>query len=175
LDADVNQYNIYRNVGCAGWTYLNTTSNLYYNDGTIVITTDPQTSASVEYKITAVDFNSLESQSYSNIVSCKTPGGEYKAKGQNQNSVITNYELLQNFPNPFNPSTTISYQLPKAGFVLLKVYNLLGKEVAVLVNEVKSEGKYSINFDAADLPSGFYIYSLKVNDFVQNQKMILMK
>ena len=175
LDADVNQYKIYRNVGNAGWTYLNTTSNLYYNDGTIVISTDPQTSALVEYKITAVDLGSLESQSYSNTVNCRTPGGEYKAKGQNQNSVITNYELQQNFPNPFNPSTTISYQLPKAGFVLLKVYNMLGKEVAVLVNEVKSEGKYSINFNAAGLPSGFYIYSLKVNDFVQNQKMILMK
>jgi hypothetical protein len=62
-----------------------------------------------------------------------------------------------------------------SGLVQLKVYDLLGREVAVLVNEFKSEGLYSVNFDAGNLPSGVYIYSLRVNDFVQNNKMTLLK
>jgi hypothetical protein len=84
-------------------------------------------------------------------------------------------ELFQNYPNPFNPSTNISYQLPEPGLVQLKVYNILGKEVAVLVNAFKTSGKYSVDYNASELPSGVYIYSLKVNNFVQNKKMILMK
>lgn len=85
------------------------------------------------------------------------------------------YKLGQNYPNPFNPLTTIEYQLPKSGLVQLKVYDLLGSEVAVLVNEVRSEGSYTINFDASNLPSGVYIYSFGVNDFIQNNKMTLLK
>src|SRR5690606_36691080 len=82
-----------------------------------------------------------------------------------QEEVITEYKLQQNHPNPFNPVTNIVYQLPKGGLVQLKVYDLLGSEVAVLVNEVKSEGSYEINFDVSHLPSGVYIYSLRVNVF----------
>jgi outer membrane protein assembly factor BamB len=85
------------------------------------------------------------------------------------------YSLSQNFPNPFNPTTTINYQLPVSGMVQIKVYDLLGSEVAVLVNEFKSEGFYSVDFEAGNLPSGVYIYSLRVNDFVQNNKMTLLK
>ena len=85
------------------------------------------------------------------------------------------YALEQNYPNPFNPSTKIVYQLPKSGLVQLKVYDLLGRELAVLVNEVKSEGEYSVNFDASNLPSGVYIYSLQANNFIQNHKMTLLK
>jgi len=85
------------------------------------------------------------------------------------------YILFQNYPNPFNPVTNILYQLPKSGLVQLKVFNILGSEVAVLVNEVKSEGLYEVSFDASNLPSGVYIYSLRVNDFIQNSKMTLLK
>lgn len=85
------------------------------------------------------------------------------------------FNLNQNYPNPFNPSTTILYQIKEEGFVRLKVYNLLGQEVAALVNEIKPAGEYSFRFDAANLTSGIYIYSLKVNDFVQNNKMTLLK
>jgi photosystem II stability/assembly factor-like uncharacterized protein len=86
-----------------------------------------------------------------------------------------NFDLYQNYPNPFNPTTTINYQIPVSGLVQLKVYDLLGREIAVLVNEVKSEGLYSVDFDAGNLPSGVYIYSLRVNDFAQNKKMTLLK
>ncbi|HEY6905888.1 MAG TPA: T9SS type A sorting domain-containing protein, partial [Ignavibacteriaceae bacterium] len=85
------------------------------------------------------------------------------------------YALFDNFPNPFNPSTTINYQLPKTGFVTLKVYDILGKEVATLVNEQKNQGRYSVNYDASRLASGVYIYQIRVNDYVSSKKLLLLK
>jgi hypothetical protein len=85
------------------------------------------------------------------------------------------FNLSQNFPNPYNPSTMIKYQIPKSAFVNLKVYDILGKEVATLVNEDKVVGSYEINFDASKLASGVYIYQLKANDFAASKKMILIK
>ena len=90
-------------------------------------------------------------------------------------SIPDNYELLDNFPNPFNPTTTIHFGLPKNGFVILKIYDILGKEVATLVNEQKAAGSYDVKFNAENLSSGIYIYQLKVNDFIANKKLILMK
>jgi len=85
------------------------------------------------------------------------------------------FKLEQNYPNPFNPSTTISYQLPTSGQVTLKVYNILGDEVASLVNEEKPAGNYDVKFDASQLSSGVYFYKLQTGDFVETKKMILMK
>ncbi|OGU59403.1 MAG: hypothetical protein A2V66_16185 [Ignavibacteria bacterium RBG_13_36_8] len=82
---------------------------------------------------------------------------------------------LGNFPNPFNPTTNISYSLANDGFVSLKVFDVLGKEVASLVNEVKSAGQYSVSFNGTDLPSGVYIYTLQTNGHVITRKMLLMK
>jgi len=86
-----------------------------------------------------------------------------------------NYELSQNYPNPFNPSTTIKFSIPEKGNVNLLVYNILGEEVAILLNEVKEAGVHTINFDAAELKSGIYFYRLQAADFVETKKMILMK
>ncbi len=88
---------------------------------------------------------------------------------------VTTYDLSQNFPNPFNPATTINYRLPQTGFVTLKIYDILGKEVTTLVNERKTSGRYSVNFDGSGLASGIYIYQLRVNDYVSSKKMILLK
>jgi hypothetical protein len=85
------------------------------------------------------------------------------------------YSLEQNYPNPFNPTTTIRYQIPKEGMVTLKVYDILGAEVATLVNEEKIVGRYEVSFDASRLASGVYIYRLSVNDFVNVKKMVLLK
>ncbi|OGU83806.1 MAG: hypothetical protein A2499_04495 [Stygiobacter sp. RIFOXYC12_FULL_38_8] len=82
---------------------------------------------------------------------------------------------LDNYPNPFNPTTTISYSLPQAGHVVLKVYDVLGREVAELVNGVKEKGKYSVMFNAGKYASGFYIYTIRVNDFYASKKMLLTK
>ena len=82
---------------------------------------------------------------------------------------------LSNYPNPFNPSTTINYQLPANGFVTIKVFDMLGKEVATLVSGNKSAGYYSVSFDASKLTSGVYICTINVNGFAQSKKMLLMK
>jgi hypothetical protein len=90
-------------------------------------------------------------------------------------STPSSYALDQNYPNPFNPSTKISYQLPQSGFVSLKVYNAIGKEVTTLVNEEKSAGRYEVNFDATGLTSGVYFYTITANNFTQTNKMLLIK
>jgi|GEM_PF-3473252 len=87
----------------------------------------------------------------------------------------TSYSLLQNYPNPFNPTTMISYQVPNDGFVTLKIYDMLGREVKTLVNEFKSQGKYSVTFDASHLASGVYFYQLKSGNYASIKKMILLK
>ncbi|MBK7630479.1 MAG: T9SS type A sorting domain-containing protein [Ignavibacteriales bacterium] len=86
-----------------------------------------------------------------------------------------NFSLNQNYPNPFNPSTTIEFQLPKESFVTLKVYNILGKEVASLVNEQKPAGVHKVNFDASEMPSGMYIYKISTGSFEQTRKMLFLK
>jgi hypothetical protein len=90
-------------------------------------------------------------------------------------SVPLKYQLYQNYPNPFNPSTVISWQLPEKSHVLLKVYNILGKEVSTLVNEEKPGGKYKITFDAGNLASGVYFYRLITDSFIQTKKMMLIR
>ncbi len=85
------------------------------------------------------------------------------------------FKLSQNYPNPFNPVTTINYSIPSNGNVQLKVYDILGREVASLVNETKTPGNYKVNFNANNLASGVYFYRLQAGNFIQTKKMILMK
>ncbi len=95
---------------------------------------------------------------------------------QNISSVLSDkYKLSQNFPNPFNPTTKINFELPKSSFVTLKVYNSLGKEVAELVNEKLSAGVYQTTFDASAFSSGIYFYKIQTDEFVQTKKMMLVK
>jgi len=93
------------------------------------------------------------------------------------NTVPSVYNMAQNYPNPFNPTTSIKYQIPTDNFVSLKVYNTLGEEVATLVNSFVKAGSYEVNFDASNLSSGIYLYTIKVgnNEFVKTNKMVLMK
>jgi hypothetical protein len=88
---------------------------------------------------------------------------------------VSEFKLNQNYPNPFNPTTTISFTIPSTSNVSLKVFNILGKEVATLVNESKSAGNYSINFNASGLSSGVYFYQLTTDNFTSTKKFILMK
>jgi hypothetical protein len=87
----------------------------------------------------------------------------------------TEYSLAQNFPNPFNPATNIKYTLAEAGFVKVAVYDLIGREVQTLVNEVQAPGEYTAVFDAENVPSGVYFYTLQTNGQSFTKKMILMK
>jgi len=95
---------------------------------------------------------------------------------ENLNELPVKYDLSQNYPNPFNPSTKINYSLPIEGNVTLKIYDILGREVRILINnEMKSAGQYTINFEASTLPSGVYLYRLQAGDYVQVKKMMLLK
>jgi hypothetical protein len=85
------------------------------------------------------------------------------------------YNLGQNFPNPFNPSTEIQFSLPHRNFVTLKIFDLLGREVATLVSEELSAGNYSTRWDAAGMPSGVYFYRLQAGEFVETKKLLLLR
>lgn len=93
----------------------------------------------------------------------------------NNNEIPLSYSLSQNYPNPFNPSTLINYSIPAGGSVKLVVYNLLGEEVAALVNEYKPAGKYGIEFNASQLATGVYFYKLTSGDFSDTKKLMLIK
>ncbi|RKY90881.1 MAG: hypothetical protein DRQ13_12090, partial [Ignavibacteriae bacterium] len=87
----------------------------------------------------------------------------------------TEFKLLQNYPNPFNPSTNIKYSVPELSFVNIIVFNLIGEEIATLVNEELQSGNYEVNFDAANLPSGIYFYRFQTASFVETKKMVLLR
>ena len=113
-----------------------------------------------QYKLKQIDYDGTFE--YSQIVEIEIP-------------LVNKFSLSQNYPNPFNPSTVISYRLPVIGFVTLKVYDILGREIATLVNEEKPAGEYEVEFDGANLPSGIYFYQLKVGSFVETRNMVLIK
>ncbi|MGB5893991.1 MAG: T9SS type A sorting domain-containing protein, partial [Ignavibacteriaceae bacterium] len=100
---------------------------------------------------------------------------EYSDVVEVTNLAPTDFALHQNYPNPFNPVTTISYSLPVKSQVELVVYNTLGESVMQLVNEEKDAGRYEVKLDATALSSGVYIYHMRVNDFIDTKKMILLR
>jgi len=85
------------------------------------------------------------------------------------------FSLEQNYPNPFNPITTISYSIKEKGLVSLRLFDILGKEVTVLVNEEQNPGVYKVEFSASSIASGIYFYTLAVGEFVSTRKMVLLK
>ncbi len=98
-----------------------------------------------------------------------------KATTNENDKLPDNFELGNNYPNPFNPTTLIQYSLPENVFVTLKVFDMLGREVAVLVNAYQEAGYKSVEFDAKDLPSGIYIYKISAGKFISAKKMILIR
>ena len=118
------------------------------------------TNGSYYYRLKQIDFN-----------------GGYRYSDEVEVDVVNvdEFDLSQNYPNPFNPSTTIHFIIPANGFVTLKVYDLLGNEVATLVNEEKPAGSYEVEFNANGLSSGMYLYTLQTGSYIETKKMILMK
>ncbi|MCY7363592.1 MAG: T9SS type A sorting domain-containing protein [Ignavibacteria bacterium] len=113
-----------------------------------------------------------------------TNTGNYKTEtdgvtgnGENEitTSLPTEFSLSQNYPNPFNPSTVINYELPSSNFVTLKIYDLVGKEVATLMNEKLDAGRYSAKFNGSNLSSGMYFYKISAGNFTFVKKMVLIK
>lgn len=95
--------------------------------------------------------------------------------GVDDENVLHEFTLHQNYPNPFNPSTTISYEIPRSSNVTVSIYNILGQKMYDLVDMYQTSGTYSITFDAADISSGIYIYTLKAGDMVASRRMLLVK
>jgi len=121
---------------------------------------------------TSVDItNSLGNPHIATIYS----GGLIVSVDQTSACMPQSFELYQNYPNPFNPSTTIKFALPKASHVMLKVYDLLGQEVATLVNEPLGPGTYERTFSAEGLASGMYFYRLQTGGFTQTKKLLLLR
>ena len=89
--------------------------------------------------------------------------------------ILTEYIMTQNYPNPFNPTTTIEYTIPTKGLVELRVCDILGREVATIVNQEQLPGKHKVNFDAGSYASGVYFYQLKTSSFIKSRKMVLLK
>jgi hypothetical protein len=108
---------------------------------------------------------------YNQNIGCAYPVGI----SGNSNEIPNSYNLGQNYPNPFNPTTLINYNLPVNGFVTLKVFDVLGREVAELVNAEQKAGRYEVQFDGTKLSSGVYFYTLRAGDFTDTKKMLLVK
>jgi photosystem II stability/assembly factor-like uncharacterized protein len=104
-----------------------------------------------------------------------TNGGVTFIEEETSESQPAEFLLSQNYPNPFNPSTKIKYKIANTGFVNLKIYDVLGKEAATLINKEMQVGSYEVEFDASGLPSGIYFYKLKVGSFVETKKMVLLR
>ncbi len=170
-EADLALYQVWRKIDYAeDWRIIGTTTNTYYVDSDMLylpiyglVTT--------RYKIKAKDVENHYSD-YSNEVSSRT---EPLNKISGEENAVIEYRLNQNYPNPFNPTTKIKYSIKEEGLVILKVYDILGKEVATLVNENKPEGNYEVEFNASQLPSGMYMYKIQAGNFTDVKKMILAK
>lgn len=175
-------------------------TSMTFKDGKIVIGTD-KNGIFISYdeganwlnaNVGLSDLNIKSIEVFKNILYAGTDSGAWSCNLdsiltgiENKKFAVSKYELAQNYPNPFNPTTKISYQIPKAGLVSLKVYNILGKEIASLVNEEKPAGSYEVQFDGRNLSSGIYFYKLSVSalrsqdrqagNYSSVKKMVLIK
>jgi hypothetical protein len=169
----------------SGWGTLITKRNLYYMSWVGVITTYnsqlaylPTTAdraTITDYYIFLLGNDSLRYSKW-NAGSTFYPFTwvDYTSVENNYES-IQSFQLFQNYPNPFNPATIIRYELPERSFITIRVYDVLGKEISILVNEEKQIGNYEVKFDGNGLASGIYYYRITAEHFSQTKKMILLK
>jgi plastocyanin len=157
------------------WTNISGTHNVKADDNSF--TSGPAAPAPWEYThtFTAVGSNPYYCEPHQGMGMTGTIIVQEPVGVSDDELIAEKFELNQNYPNPFNPSTRISYAIPGASFVNLKVYDIIGNEIAVLVNEEKQAGTYQIDFDATELTGGVYFYQLLTGSFVETKKMILMK
>ena len=164
-------YEVERKINSGSWTVIATTTDISYLDNEFRVQSSGFTTA--QYRVRQKSMNDV----YSNYSSIVTVNGIFNPTDKNIAivKIPSEYRLDQNHPNPFNPTTTIQYQIPEDANVVVKVYNLLGSEVATLVNEFKPTGYYTVKFDASSLPSGLYLYKISAGTFSETRKMLLMK
>ncbi len=165
-EQDNAYFDVQRRTSGTGWISVghvdghgtvNTATNYEFTDNSVT------NGVTYSYRLLSYDINGTRHE-YSTVAA--TPVSS---------APPTEYALEQNYPNPFNPQTTITYAVKDPGFVSLKVYNLVGQEVATLVSNTMDAGRYTVNFTADNLPSGIYLYTLTAGEFSQTQKMLLLK
>ena len=167
VDEDFSYFNIYRqDILSNEPAMVFTTTDSFYVDQEL------EDVGAYEYWVTAMDISGLESDA-SSIVSAVLSADE-------KMGMPTEFALKQNYPNPFNPSTQIQYALPSESRVVISIYDLTGRKIRTLVNEVQSAGHRSVMWNATNeigrqVSAGMYIYSIQAGDFIQNRKMVLMK
>ncbi len=143
---------------------------LNFNPATQTFSGSPSSAGSSIIKVTVTDNDSAKAScTFTLNVS---PHTAINPKGE---QIVNDYELFQNYPNPFNPNTKINFALPKQGFVTLKIYDITGREIKTLVNEVKQAGYYTVDFNASHLSSGVYFYKIQSGDFSSVKRMVLIK
>jgi hypothetical protein len=157
-----------------GWYWMSTGLNIYRstNDGTSWVSQQALTSTTQGYCISMYSVNRGWVGTQGGLIYRYT---DVVGIGNNQNQTPTQFTLEQNYPNPFNPTTHIGFNLVNTGFVTLKVYDMTGKEVVTLVNEVLSAGKHDVIFNAEKLSSGTYFYTMQSGEFNETKTMMLIK
>lgn len=177
-EPDISSYKIYRSYDNSPFEIAGTVS---YSTSTFVDVnvdyTKPIWDKPVKYYVAAVDNTNKYSVPSDQVetTGLMNPLPKINTDDLTNTKADDNFELLSNYPNPFNPSTKISYSLPEASFVTLKVYDVLGREIVTLVNEAKPSGKYEVEFRASKLTSGTYIYKLTAGNNISIKKMLLIK
>ena len=180
IESDVNWSELQRKIGSGSWATIYSGPNRVWSDGSV--TYDPNGTIPVYFRVRVRDTQNLWSV-WSDVYNTNMMQIKYAEKynsGVKSKDVPLSYSLQQNFPNPFNPVTVISYEVTDESIVQLKIYDILGREVAELVNESKLPGTYQVNFNANDLSSGVYIYRIVVSRnerilFTNTKQMTLMK
>ncbi len=174
----VQYHKVYRKLGGDSWSMLDTVSgNEYTDDGVSIIIPGGQSGITAYYKVTAITIpkqgRSIPSESgYSNTKEVDVQGEEI---GKIAHGIPTEFSLFNNYPNPFNPSTSIRYDLPEPCHVRINIFNILGKLVDTIVDKNQPAGRYSYQFNAGNLSSGVYIYEINAGKFKQRKKMLLLK
>ncbi len=179
-------------VASTGWQYIDMASPFFVYNGTsnLLIEICYDNSSYTSYSpVNATSAPGMTWGYYTdNVTGCSMTGGSAQSNrpnvcfvltstgtGNNTSLVPNKYELSQNYPNPFNPTTKINFAIPKQGLVTMKIYDVLGREVRTLVNEVKQAGNYTVDFNASEFASGVYFYKLTSGDFSDIKRMILVK
>ncbi len=175
-EPDLGEYRIYKNRDGSGWFLLGATDDMpLYEDVTETIT-GFSTPITVEYKVTAVD-NTEKESAYSNVASIEVQGK--LSKGGNNNGEIPTlpgqFTVYPNYPNPFNPQTTIRFYLPEQESLKITVYNAQGSEVGIILRDRLNAGYHEIPFEASRLSSGVYFYKVQAGSHSAVKKMMLLK
>lgn len=176
IESDINWSELQRKISDYGtWQTVYSGPNRHWSDHSM--TYDPNGTVPVYFRVRVRDTQnkwSIWSDLYDTRTFKNLPT-QQKISIENNEIIPIEYELTQNFPNPFNPNTIINYSIKDAGFVKIKVFDILGGEVAELVNETKEAGYHSVVFNANNLPSGVFIYTLQINGYSSSRKMLFLK